>query len=110
MPPYGNRFQPGELVLIYFDNTPTIYARIEEMRPDRKKGWWQMALLLLTIPAQPLTWILDEDQVRGADFTMQGNPMRIERLAQTTAAAAPDKTPDKTRRTNNVVSLFDDEE
>jgi hypothetical protein len=109
MPSYGDRFQPGEVVLLYFHDKPTLYARIEQMQPDRKKGWWQLSLLLLTIPTQSLTWILDDDQVRGADFTMQGNPIRIERIKPASAATPQETNLDKMRH-NNVVSLFGDEE
>jgi hypothetical protein len=117
MPPYGDRFREGEVVLIHFNDKPTLYARIENLRPDHKKAWWQLTFLLLTIPPQSLTWILDEDQVRGAEFTMQGNPIRIERVKAPLASekttfdiekqASKKKT---TNHDNNVVSMFEDEE
>lgn len=67
----------NDLVLVYVDHRPAFYARIEELRPDVKKGWYQVELLVLTVPPQLVTWILDEDQVNGQDFTMGGRPMRL---------------------------------
>ena len=70
----------NELVLVYIDNTPTFYARVEAVDPDVKPGWWQVKLLVLTIPLQMYTWILDDSQVAGAPFTMGGTPVRLEKV------------------------------
>jgi hypothetical protein len=67
-----------DLVLIHVDNNPGFYARVEEILPDVKPGWWQVKLLVLTFPMQVFTWILDDNQVEGADFTMGGTPLRLE--------------------------------
>ena len=67
----------NDLVLIHVDNKPGFYARIEEIVPDIKPGWWQVTLLVLTFPLQVFTWILDEQQIEGADFTMGGTPLRL---------------------------------
>lgn len=67
-----------DLVLIHVDNKPGFYARIEEIVPDVKPGWWQVKLLVLTFPMQVFTWILDDHQLVGADFTMGGTPLRLE--------------------------------
>jgi len=68
----------GEVVLIYHQDQPTVYARIEGIAPDVKKGWFQITLLLLTVPAQTVTWILRESYIEGASFTMQDVPVRLE--------------------------------
>ena len=80
MPPYGQMFQAGEVILVYLKNEPSFFARVEKIQQDRKKGWWQMSFLILSIPLKPMTWILDEDQVRGGEFTMGGTAMKIERV------------------------------
>lgn len=67
-----------DLVLIHVDNNPGFYARVEEIVPDVKPGWWQVKLLVLTFPMQVFTWILDDNQIEGADFTMGGTPLRLE--------------------------------
>lgn len=68
----------NELILVTIDNKPGFYARIEEILPDVKPGWWQVRLLVLTIPIQVYTWILDEFQLDGAPFTMGGTPIRLD--------------------------------
>ena len=67
----------GDLVLIHHQDKPALYARIEEIKPDIKKDWYQVMLLLLTIPAQTVTWILREEYINGTTFTMGGQPMRL---------------------------------
>ena len=69
-----------DLVLIHVDNKPGFYARIDEIIPDVKPGWWQVKLLVLTFPMQVFTWILDDFQIEGADFTMGGTPLRLEQV------------------------------
>jgi hypothetical protein len=70
----------GDVVLIYFQDQPAVFARIESIESDIKKGWCQVTLLLLTIPTQTVTWILRESYIDGALFTMGGRPMRIEEV------------------------------
>lgn len=69
-----------DVVLVYIENNPTFFARVENISPDVKKGWWRVQLLVLQIPLIVTTWILDNDQICGADFTMGGTPMRIEKI------------------------------
>ncbi len=69
-----------DLVLVHVDNKPGFYARVEEIVPDVKPGWWQVKLLVLTFPLQVFTWILDDNQVAGEPFTMGGTPLCLEQL------------------------------
>jgi len=68
----------GKVLLIYHDEKPTVYARIEAIEPDVKKGWYQVHLLLLTLPPQSITWILRDAYINGTPFTMGGRPVRME--------------------------------
>ena len=68
----------NDIVLISVNNKPGFYARIEDITPDVKPGWWQVQLLILTFPLQVFNWILDEYQLEGADFTMGGTPLRMD--------------------------------
>ncbi len=70
----------NDLVLVHIDNKPGFYARIENITPDVKPGWWQVKLLVLTFPLQVYTWILDESQIDGASYTMGGTPVRLEKV------------------------------
>jgi hypothetical protein len=69
-----------ELVLIHIDHKPAFYARVEAIHPDVKPKWWQVRFLFLTLPLQLVTWIIDGQQIRGAEFTMGGTPVRIEKV------------------------------
>lgn len=70
----------NDLVLVHVDEKPGFYARVEEIAPDVKPGWWQVKLLVLTFPLQVFTWILDDSQIEGAPFTMGGTPIQLEKL------------------------------
>ena len=68
----------GDVVLIHFKEEPSFFARIESIVPDIKKGWYLVELLILAIPLKTVTWILRQEYIDGAPFTMEGNPLRIE--------------------------------
>ena len=79
--------QIGDVVLIYHNDQPSVFARIESIEPDTKKGWYHVTLLLLTLPTQRVTWILRDSYIHGEQFTMGGKPMRLEEVKR----IAPDK-------------------
>jgi hypothetical protein len=70
----------GDLVLIYYQNQPSVYARIEAIEPEVKKDWYRVTLLLLTLPPQGVTWILRAPYINGEPFTMGDQPMRLEEV------------------------------
>ena len=70
----------GDVVLIYHQEQPTVFARIEYIEPDIKKDWYHVTLLLLTIPTQTVTWILRDQYIDGEVFTMGGKAMRLEEV------------------------------
>lgn len=67
----------NDLVLVHLDRKPAFYARINDINPDVKKGWYQVELLVLTLPPQTLVWILEEAHIQGEEFTMGGNPVKL---------------------------------
>ncbi len=67
----------GDLVLVHVDDRPGFFARIEDVSPDVKSGWWLVKLLVLTMPLQVYTWTLDTSQIEGAAFTMGGTPIQL---------------------------------
>jgi len=67
-----------DLILIYTENSPVSFARVESIEPDPKKDWYHMKLLMLQIPLQIITWILKNDYINGEEFFMGGKKMRIE--------------------------------
>lgn len=69
-----------DLVLIYLEDHPAFYARVEKITVDVKPKWWRVKFLMLSVPPQFITWIIDDEQIRGSDFTMDGTPVRIEKV------------------------------
>ena len=80
----------GEIVLIYYQDQPTVFARVEAIEPDIKKDWYQITLLMLTLPTQSVTWILRESYIDGAPFTMGGTPMRLESVENSSVENEPE--------------------
>jgi len=70
----------NDLVLLYMHDKPLSFARVEAIEPDHKRGWYHVRLMLLQIPVQVITWILRDAYINGESFTMDGNPMRIEKV------------------------------
>jgi len=68
----------NDLVLIHLDRKPAFYARLNDLRPDVKRGWYQVEFLVLSLPPQSVVWILEESQINGEEFTMGGRPVRLE--------------------------------
>jgi hypothetical protein len=79
--------QEGDLVLVYADNQPAFFARIEMIDADVKPEWYQVKMLVLQIPVALVTWILREPYINGEEFTMGGRPIRME------VVVAPDESP-----------------
>lgn len=82
---------PGEVVVIYQEDLPALYARIEDYTPDQRPRWYQLRLLLLTFPPQEVTWILREPQIDGEPFTMGGVPLQIKSVPST---GTPEQEPE----------------
>ncbi|MBN1478968.1 hypothetical protein EH223_14840 [candidate division KSB1 bacterium] len=115
MIPYGKMFSVGEVILVYIDNEPGFFARIESITPDHKKNWWQMTFLILSIPLKTMTWILDDEQMRGQSFTMNSVPMQIKKVEAPNAEHLRDpqsRTAEESKpkgEGGNVISMFDEE-
>ena len=105
----------NDIVLIYFEDEPLTYARIESILPDSKPDWYHIKLLMLQVPLAVVTWILRDAYVNGTEFTMNSKRMRIEKVV---CPADPDLTaqenkggeeahPPHTSSSPNVISLKD---
>ncbi len=70
----------NDIILIYIEDDPVSFARIEEIRPDVKKDWFIIKLLILNIPPKPVSWILKADYINGDPFYMNGQMMRMEKV------------------------------
>jgi len=68
----------NDVVLVYFDDKPLIFARIEKILPDVKPDWYHVKLLILQTPLYSVTWILKDTYIDGEEFTMGGKKVRME--------------------------------
>lgn len=100
----------NDIVLIYLEENPLTFARIESIEPDHKPDWYHVKFLLLQIPLQVVTWILRDVYIDGEPYTMGGKAMRIEKVT-----CPPDPQPEEEDATSkdqpsgngNVISLAD---
>jgi hypothetical protein len=102
----------NDIVLIYFENQPTTYARIESILPDHKPDWYHVGLLLLQIPLQTVTWILRDNYINGMEFTMAGKKIRLEKVVSPDPDIASEvkdkgKKPSPKKGAAKVISLKD---
>jgi hypothetical protein len=101
---YAAMTMENDVVLIYYEDKPMSFARIEEIRPDVKKNWYLVRLLFLQIPLQTVTWILRDIYIQGEEFTMGGKKIRLdkvvapaEEIPEEPPAAPQQKKPKKTK-------------
>jgi hypothetical protein len=80
-----------DIVLIYLEDQPLSFARIEDIVPDSKPDWYHVKLLLLQIPVQVVTWILRDIYINGEEFTMNGKRMRLETIVAPQSATTQDE-------------------
>ena len=79
----------NDVILIFQNNTPQMFAIVKEIKPDIKKDWWIITLQPLLIEnsegklVPTISWILRTSYLLGADFTMNGIPMFL-RVVNTT--------------------------
>ena len=102
--------QEKDTVLVYFEDKPMSFARIESIMQDSKPNWYHVKLLLLQVPLQVVTWILRDIYIDGAEFTMDGKKYRIELVkCPNDEILEKAETPEnKTKQKNaKVISLAD---
>ncbi len=100
----------NDIVLIYLEENPLTFARIESIEADHKPNWYHVKFLLLQVPLQVVTWILRDVYIDGEPYTMGGKAMRIEKVT-----CPPDLQPatedgsqeEKPSDGGNVISLAD---
>ena len=105
----------NDLVIIYFEDKPLSFARVESILPDSKPDWYHVKLLLLQMPPQLVTWILRDVYINGTEFTMNGKRMRLEKVvvpdepksSEIIAEQNETNMPDKEAAKAKVISLKD---
>ena len=100
----------NDIVLIYLEEEPLVFARVENILPDSKPDWYHITLLMLQIPMQLTTWVLKDIYINGDTFTMNGKRMRLETVV---APEPPRKeealaqTIEKTPAKDNIIAFKD---
>ena len=99
----------NDLVLIYFEDNPFSFARIESILPDSKSNWYHVKLLLLQMPPQLVTWILRDIYINGQEFTMEGKKIRLEKVVCPEESEPVEKEKDIPEKSGGqkVISLAD---
>jgi len=99
----------NDVVLIYYEDQPITFARIENISPDIKKDWYNVKLLMLHVPLQVTTWILRDIYINGQEFTMDGKKMRLEQVVCPEDTVSPEENNDVPVKPNGkkVISLAD---
>jgi hypothetical protein len=110
----------NDVILIYLEDAPISFARVENIAPDRKKDWFRITLLMLQIPLQTVTWILRDSYINGDEFQMNGKRMRLETVTAPREEPAfsggkkispkkqdPPQKPEPGQATANIISFAD---
>ncbi|MCD4720171.1 MAG: hypothetical protein K8S13_09985 [Desulfobacula sp.] len=104
----------NDVVLIYLEDAPVSFARVESILPDAKKDWYHIKLLMLKMPLQVVTWILKDDYINGQEFHMNGKKMKIkkvespiENLPLSKPSSSPDKRKPGGKVPENIISFSD---
>jgi len=103
----------GDVVLIYCEEKPAFFARIEDITADQKRDWYQVRLLVLHVPLTETIWTLRDEYINGAAFTMNGRRIRIENVTgverpeQVSLPSDSDLNKKDTPVNDKVISIFD---
>lgn len=104
----------GDIVLVYQEENPTFFARIEDISADRKPDWYQVKLLVLQVPVMEVAWILREAYINGETFTMNEKKIRLELVdaphrepEQSSTSKDADPVTNQEPAQGKVISLFD---
>lgn len=97
----------NDIVLIYIEDEPSSFARVESITADVKKDWFIIELLLLQVPLQNVSWILKDIYIDGAEFTMDGTRIRLEKVVAPVKKKQTEDAQDKPKENAKVISLAD---
>ena len=112
---YETSFREGEVLLVFFQNEPAFFIRIENILADKKRGWWHVQFITLTLPINEMSWILKDDHIRGGEFTMQNNPVHLERVVGAQSVPLHSANDHSAKpgleepQHGNIISMFEDE-
>ena len=104
--------QENDVVLIYCEDKPLTYAKVEEIFPDVKVDWYHVKMIVLQIPLQVITWTLKNAYIEGDEFTINGKNFRIEAVVCPAEPPAPTSLNEKNNthrdsKNKNVIFFSD---
>jgi len=86
----------GDVILVYIEDQPAFFGRVEDLILDSKPGWVRFKFLILQIPPTLGEWILRPEYVQGNEFSMDGRKMRIEKIVAPVEIQEPEPEPEST--------------
>jgi hypothetical protein len=86
----------GDVILVYIEDKPAFFGRIEDVIPDDKPGWVRLKFLILQVPPTLGEWILRPEYVQGNEFSMGGRKIKIEKVVAPLAIEEPEPDPEST--------------
>ena len=98
----------NDVILLYLEDAPVSFARVESILPDAKKDWYHIKLLMLQIPVQTVTWILKDEYINGHEFNMNGKKMKLEKvesLIEEPIVSTPDPSTKPEKTATNVIAF-----
>jgi len=84
----------GDVILVYIEDKPAFFARVEDETLDSKPGWTRLKFLILQVPPTLGEWILRPEYVQGNEFSMGGRKMRIEKVVAPVEIQEPEPEPE----------------
>ena len=97
---FKNTTEIGDIVLIAAKEPRMLfYARIDSIERDvsRRDEWWHVAMTILAVPMQKITWTLRTEQMTGQEIFTMGGEERFVQAVQ--FGALPEKPqPEKSEK------------
>jgi hypothetical protein len=84
----------GDVILVYIEDQPAFFGRIEGLVPDIKPGWLRLKFLILQVPLTLGEWILRPEYVQGNEFSMGGRKVKIEKVVAPLEIQEPEPEPE----------------
>jgi hypothetical protein len=94
----------GDVILVYIEDNPAFFGRVEDVIPDIKPGWVRLKFLILQLPPTVGEWIVRPEYVQGNEFSMGGRKIRIEKVVAPIETEGPEPEPESTG-SNKVIPL-----
>ena len=86
----------GDVILVYIEDKPAFFGRVEDLILDSKPGWVRFKFLILQVPPTLGEWILRPEYVQGNEFSMGGQKIRIEKVVAPVEIQEPEPEPAST--------------